>query len=104
METIEIIKAIFTSYAYNRDFSDMIKLCDEVLDRIHGWHSIDHTDDGNIIYGYIVLLWGEYGTSPRSGWLLHKTDVIIGCIENLREEYKILEAIENEQNLLYGRI
>lgn len=103
MEAIKIIEAIFNSFAYNREFSDMVKLCEEVRDRVNGFNS-NHTDDGNVIYGFFVLLYGEYGTSPRSGWLLDKTDEITGIIDNLINGYKILEEVENEQNRLYGRI
>lgn len=75
----------------------MIELCEEVKDRIHGWHSRYRTDDGDIIYGFIVLLYGEYGTSPRSGWLLDKIEEINECIDKLIEDYKYLEEVENEQ-------
>lgn len=97
MDTLKIIEAIFNSFAYNRDFRDMIELCEEVRDRVNRFHSSYYTDDGNIIYGFIVLLYGEYGTSPRSGWLLDNTDEITGIIDNLIDGYKILEEVENEQ-------
>ena len=97
MDTLKIIESIFNSFAYNRDFRDMIELCEEVRDRVNRFHSSYYTDDGNIIYGFIVLLYGEYGTSPRSGWLLDKTDEITGIIDNLMDGYKILEEVENEQ-------
>jgi len=97
MDAIKIIEALFNSFAYNREFSEMVELCEEVRDRVNRFHSSYYTDDGNIIYGFLVLLYGEYGTSPRSGWIEDKLDEIAGIINNLIDGYKILEEVENEQ-------
>ena len=93
----DIIRAIFWSYAYNRDIGYMVDLCQEVLERVHGAHiSSRWTDDGNILYGTIVLLWGNYGTSPRGGWLEEHIHDIGSCIMELIDEYKEMEKEENE--------
>ena len=65
----DVIEAVFDSYFYNRDTKDMIDLCNEVIDRI-ALKKIDvkWTPDGNIIYGILSCLYGDYGTSPRSGF------------------------------------
>jgi len=45
----------------------MIALCQEVEERIDFNYMGEQTDDGDIIYGILVNLYGDYGTSPRSG-------------------------------------
>ena len=92
-----MVKAIFNSYAYNREFSYMIELCREVLERVRGVKSSSWTYDGNIIYGFLVLMYGDYGTSPRSGWIESYKNEMISCIEYLIEEYKRMEELENER-------
>ena len=68
MNVDEIVEAILYSFQYNREDDDMLKLLDEVEARI-GLCTREWTDDGNILFGFLVLLFGDYGTSPRSGWI-----------------------------------
>ena len=92
-----IIERLFISYFYNRTNSYMIELCEEVNKRVCGYHC-SHTDDGDIIYGFIVLMYGDYGASPRSGWLSseYRKD-ISKCIDKLIEKYKEMEDVDNEE-------
>ncbi len=85
--TREIVGAIISSFYYNRSREDMIKLCEEVKKRIRKYN-VEWTDDGNIFYGMLVILYGDYGTSPRSGWLESDTEEIIASIN---EEIEILK-------------
>ena len=96
MQEMPIVNAIFNSYAYNREFSYMVELCQEVLERVRGFKSSSHTDDGDVIYGFLVIMFGDYGTSPRSGWIENYEEEIADCIEDLIENYKRLEEEENE--------
>ena len=87
------IESLLTSYAYNRTFKYMIELCEELEDRVLGCYR--HTDDGDIIYGFLILMFGEYGTLPRSGWLDNENiGPILKCLNNLIEVYKRLEMEE----------
>lgn len=90
------VSAIFNSYAYNREFSYMVELCQEVLERVHGFKSSNRTHDGDIIYGYLVILYGEYGTSPRSGWIEDYIEEITKCINDLMDAYKFMAKEEKE--------
>ena len=86
-------ESLLTSYAYNRSFQYMVELCEEIRERVLGSYS--HTDDGNIIYGFLILMYGEYGTSPRSGWLDNESmGPILKCLDKLIEKYKQLEEEE----------
>lgn len=86
--TRAIVKAIFDSYHYNRDSYHMIDLCKEVSARIDNNAEVEWTDDGNVIYGILVLLYGDYGTSPRGGWLKDNIENIKIAIYDITEEYK----------------
>lgn len=95
MDADVIISAIFDSYLYNRADNYMVELCEEVLERVRGLHNGNYTDEGNIIYGTIVILYGDYGTSPRSGWILpDNINKVTECIEHLAERYKEMEVID----------
>ena len=85
--TREIVRAIISSFYYNRSREDMINLCEEVKKRIRKYN-VEWTDDGNIFYGILVLLYGDYGTSPRGGWLESEAEEIIASIN---EKIEILK-------------
>ena len=71
MNKEDALENILWSIAYNREDSYMIDLCEELLKRINTeW--CEHTDDGDIVYGFLTICFGEYGTSPRSGWFEDK--------------------------------
>lgn len=97
MSDMPAVKAIFKSYAYNREFSYMVKLCQEVLKRVQGV-AYAHSDDGDIIYGFLVIMYGDWGTSPRSGWIEENIEEITGCINDLIEVYRRLKEEEDEED------
>lgn len=72
MQTIEgdMVDCLLSSFEYNRDNDYMIKVYYEILKRINKTHypTTERTDEADIIYGFLVIAFGEYGTSPRSGW------------------------------------
>lgn len=86
----EIVIAMLVSYGYNRDKEYTIRVCEEVKKRVarEPIKPIRWTDEGNIIYGTLVLLYGDYGTSPRSGWFEDEQIVkeIINGIDEVLEE------------------
>ena len=88
----EIVIAMFVSYGYNREKEYMIRVCEEVKKRVAREPNkpIRWTDEGNIIYGTLILLYGDYGTSPRSGWFENEQIVkeIINGINEVLEELK----------------
>lgn len=89
------LKAIFDSYYYNRSVYHMIELCKEIEARINK-KDVEWTDDGDIIYGILVLLYGDYGTSPRSGWMsdMYKENIKI-WLNEIIDDYK--EILENDR-------
>ena len=103
MNVDEIVEAILYSFRYNREDDYMLKLLDEVEDRVDGTWKIQWTDDGNILFGSLVLLFGDYGTSPRSGWvedhwIKEKIKEKICEVRQTVERIKYERAIENEMD------
>ena len=92
------VRAIFNSYAYNKEYRYMVDLCQEVLERVHGFKSSNRTYDGDIIYGYLVILYGDYDTLPRSGWIEDYTEEITKCINDLMYTYKFM--VEEEERCM----
>lgn len=64
----EVVRAMLCSISYNRDERHMIALALEVKNRIGGKFGC-WTEDGSTVFGTLVCLYGDYGTSPRSGWI-----------------------------------
>ena len=81
------ITAIITAIWYNRENEYMKEVCKELKNRILN-RGCEHTDDGDIIYNTIILLFGEYGTSPRSGWLTKiKPEQVIEVITKFENDF-----------------
>ena len=95
----DTIDALLTSFMYNRSKKYMVTLYEEIIARMNDATSSDvkWTDDGNIIYGYLICLYGDYGTSPRSGWFENK-EAKAAVLEFLKEDLEeVKEAAEREE-------
>ena len=66
------LEHLIDSFVYNREDSYMIKLMKNIIYKLENsslfYDEVDK-DDFNLIYGAIILQYGEYGTSPSSGWI-----------------------------------
>ena len=94
------IDALIWSYFYNRDRQDIVHMIQGVINRIldspyEGCNAGD--DDTDILTGVIVIMYGEYGTSPRYGWIdeEHKENVL-NILDELLEYHT--EQLEHEDN------
>lgn len=88
------IGSLLASLSYNRTEEYMVTIIEELLGRIKDtFPCYEWSDMGNIIYGYIIMLWGDYGTSPRSGWieLEHRASIIKELEEELKEYKRVVE-------------
>lgn len=101
----EVVVHIMDAFNYNRRTVWMKHIIKELLERIDntpvkysidGYERINRSEDGDIIYGFLVLCYGEYGTSPRSGWIL--TNYINELKNALNDYYKFLTIMESEEN------
>lgn len=87
MQGLLYIKNSIIGFWYNRGDTEMKALCEEIKNRV-AKRDCKHTDDGDVLYSIIILMVGEYGTSPRSGWLTHDYQkCIIKVIKDFEDMY-----------------
>lgn len=65
--SVRLLSSMIGSYLYNRTEEQVIGLCEELIKRLKNYQ-VEWTDDGDIVYSALVIAFGDYGTSPRSGW------------------------------------
>lgn len=80
----QVIRAILTSFRYNYQEDYLIDVCEDVKNRLLKGPYRTPTEEGHIIMGLLVLLYGDYGTSPRYGWMENKL-IIPTLIEEIDE-------------------
>lgn len=83
MTATDYIYNLTTAFNYNRDTEYMVEVCNRVLKRIdiaYDWrmeHKYDGEcidDDVDLLASAIFLAYGDYGTSPRYGWIEDDSD------------------------------
>lgn len=122
MKASDIIYAMVASLNYNRATDYTMEVCHRIIKRIdknYNYRSITADDkpvdketidsiedDVNNIYGTLVILYGDYGTSPRNGWIECKPieqEIIGTLIDTIKDfaysyMYEQLEDMKNESN------
>lgn len=110
MKASDIICAMVKSLNYNRATDYTMEVCHRIIKRIdkdYNYRSITADDkpvdketidsiedDVNNIYGTVVMLYGDYGTSPRKGWIECKSieqeiiNALIDAIKDFAYSYK----------------
>lgn len=83
MNYLKVLDALTASYSYNIDDHAMELLYRELIKRFNR-EDCPCTEEGHIVYGTMVILFGEYGTSPRSGWFTDET-IVKDCVRWLKE-------------------
>lgn len=78
---IKVLDALTGAYSYNMDDDDMQLLYLELIDRFKRKDCV-WTNEGDIVYSTMVIIFGDYGTSPRSGWFYDKT-IVEDCVRLL---------------------
>ena len=95
MEVSEVVDAILTSFSYNRNDDDMLELIEELEKRVQGYNH-SWSDDRDIAYGILVLLYGDYGTSPRSGWIEKDMEKILSQLRKNKDDIAIKKEMRND--------
>ena len=65
--SVKFLSSMIGSFLYNRTEQQVIDLCQELIKRLKNYPT-EWSDDGDIVYSALVIAFGDYGTSPRSGW------------------------------------
>lgn len=87
-----LLDTLLSSFGYNRARKYMLSILLELKGRLEGtFPCYMWSDDCNIIYGALVIHFGEYGTSPRSGWFDNETKAeLLQLVKEKIEYYKEL--------------
>lgn len=109
MKIGEFIYALITSLNYNRETDYTIEVCHRVINRLkkdyeyrieHKYDGDGIDDDVNIIMGAIIIAYGDYGTSPRHGWIKIKPiaeEIINALVMRINElSYMHMEELLND--------
>ena len=86
-QLIQVLNTVVWYNGYEEDLKQIKEEISQLSPDKYSYH-YDYGDDMGmeIIWMILVLLFGEYGTSPRSGWLEVKNkDDIISFIDQLCE-------------------
>ena len=84
-DQVQILEAVLTSFEYNYDDKYLIDVYEDVINRLQNGPYRRPTEEGHIINGILTLLYGDYGTSPRYGWIdKDKAEVKEDCIQVLK--------------------
>lgn len=89
------IDAAFGVLWYNYEESYMCKTIKEVKSLINQEH-IEENEEASFIYQELVLLFGDYGVSPRRGWIeQHYRYQLLAAIEKYCRDMRI--DLDNER-------
>ena len=96
------IESIIAAYSYNRNTKDVINMIQGAINRIldRPYNEINAGDDDtDILMSSLVLRYGDYGTSPRFGWIEadYKGDVLYTLGKELNY-YKTIYSTECDNN------
>lgn len=85
----QVIRSIVTSYDYNRSDAHLLRVIKNVMSRFEDKGTLayefikDVREDADIFTGILVYLYGDYGTSPRYGWLdSDKKDAVMKALKD----------------------
>lgn len=88
---LDWIGALLTSYYYNRDDKDVVAIIERTINRLNNTRQVheDIDEDVDIFMGAIICRYGDYGTSPRYGWLEERYKIpVMNVLTEELEEYK----------------
>lgn len=99
MDDYTWIESLVRSYFYNRERMSLIVMIQGVINRIldKSYSELNAGDDDtDILMSAIVMQYGEYGTSPRFGWIYdeHK-EKVLAHLKELLEYHQ--EQLEHEE-------
>lgn len=112
MTVTDYIYYLTTALNYNRMTDYTIEVCNRALyrlDKTHTWrieHKYDNhniEDDVDLLASAIFVAYGEYGTSPRWGWIVDNSyenaikSALIRRIKELANAYMIEELAEQHR-------
>lgn len=101
MTAKEIVSALASSLWYNYETKDIILILETMLARLRriGYNKevlqdVELNGVVDLFYGMLVCLYGDYGTSPRFGWINdeEKDNIETSLIEEINELKTLVES------------
>ena len=68
----DVVNALLIACEYMNENEVMYSLCKELQTRVQGFPCA-WSENGNKIFSVLVLLYGDYGVNPQSGWIENRT-------------------------------
>lgn len=106
-QVMQPFEAFVASLSYQRDEDELLKtlkrvrfkvaMNSPVYDCMFPKEGVGYYDDDDAItlYGYLVLVYGDYGTAPRSGWLDDSAwfidDIITYLSKMIKEQEEVVK-------------
>ena len=82
----KVLDAVTGAYSYNIEDETMELLYLELIDRFNRKDCV-WTEEGDIVYSTMVILYGDYIISPRSGWFYDET-IVKDCVKWLEAQVR----------------
>lgn len=76
---IVFLDAMLGAASYQMNDEDLFALYDELIKRFKNYNT-EFSEYGNLIYGALIMAFGDYGTSPRTGWF-YQSDIAVKCAD-----------------------
>lgn len=80
---IVFLDAMLGAASYQMDDEDLSALYDELIKRFKNYKT-EFSEYGNLIYGSLIMTFGDYGTSPRTGWF-DQSDIAVKCADYITD-------------------
>lgn len=89
----DILRGVIAAFWYNRDKEELLEVLEEVKQRLNNSENYAKpSEDGHIIASILFYIFGDYGTSPRYGWI-YDNKLIDDFVEVLDSEIKDIKDI-----------
>lgn len=76
---IMFLDAMLGAASYQMEDEDLTALYDELIKRFKNYNT-EFSEYGNFIYSSLIMAFGDYGTSPRTGWF-DQSDIAAKCAD-----------------------
>lgn len=98
-DSVRLLSTLIVAFNYNRETKHILSMLVELKGRLNRTYPCNSwSDDCDLVYSALVLRFGDYGTSPRSGWFEEDISVTLICeIDKLIVEFNRRYELEKEE-------
>ena len=98
-DSVRLLSTLIVAFDYNRETEHILSMLEELKGRLNRTFPCNSwSDDCDLVYSVLVLRFGEYGTSPRSGWFDEEIkDILTHEIDKLIVDFNRQYELEKEE-------